>query len=163
MMSRIPAPITSNEVLAAFPRGFSLHKLAFKPSARPFQPLTRPSNRWCRKSYPNDPFADFIRNSASWIPCRQNTAQVRFLAYYYDFFDDIIKAYKEFCRQGVELLCACVPPGGPVSAPLEVGLLFPRFRNQTRYLSATVPGFTGWGCEEAAPRNSSNYSSVSWR
>lgn len=52
-------------------------------------------------------------------------AQVRFLQYYYDFFDDLLKAYDEFRWKGVELMCACCPPAGLFPRHLMLGVLRP--------------------------------------
>jgi len=82
----------------------------------------------------DDPFADFNTKFGflDTIPTTSN--QVRFLQYYYDFFDDIIKAYDEFRWKGVALLCSCCPPD----------TLFPRhlmLRLVTPFASETSPSF----------------------
>ena len=46
---------------------------------------------------------------------------MRFLQYYVDLFDDLLRAYDEFRWKGAELICACCPPDGLFPAPSDAG------------------------------------------
>ena len=59
-----------------------------------------------------------------------NVAQVRFLQYYFDLFEDLLRAYDEFRWKGVDLICACCPPDGLFPRHLMLGLLHPEKSGQ---------------------------------
>lgn len=117
-------PVTSNEVLAAFHAVFRTEKLvaamgaALTAAYNAFKPLLQ-------GRYPTDPFATFTTDFGFLDDAPTSTDQVRFLQYYYDFFNDLQSAYDEFRWQGVDLLCACCPPGELFPRHLMLGLLFP--------------------------------------
>jgi hypothetical protein len=77
--------------------------------------------------YPSNPFVHFLDGNhyGFLTSAPTNVAQVRFLQYYYDLFDDLIKAYDEFRWKGVELMCACCPPSGLFPRHLMLGLAHP--------------------------------------
>jgi len=75
--------------------------------------------------------------------------QVRFLQYYYDFFDDLLKAYDEFRWKGAELMCACCPPAGLFPRHLMLGAVRPDLVTEAAiyrhpFLASSAIG----GCEE---------------
>src|SRR5262249_19614999 len=49
----------------------------------------------------------------------------RFLQYYTDLFDDILRAYDEFRWKAAEIFCACCPPDGLFPRHLMLGLVRP--------------------------------------
>jgi len=115
---------TSNEVLAAFHAVFHTEKLAGKirnaltAAYNAFKPVLQ-------ATYPNNPFANFTAQFGFLDDAPKTTVQVRFLQYYYDFFDDLLKAYEEFRGKGAELMCACCSPEGLFPRHLMLGVLFP--------------------------------------
>ena len=66
------------------------------------------------------------------------TAQVRFMPYYWDLFDDLLAAYDEVRWAGIDLLCACCPPAGLFPRHLMLGVLDPVAHDVTDYRSAFV-------------------------
>ena len=117
-------PATSQQVLAAFHAVFQSEGLALHTGSaltavyHAFRPLLQ-------KRYPTNPFAGFMENFGFLDNVPANTTQVRFLQYYYDLFDDLLKGYDELRRKGVELLCVCCPPDGLFPRHLMLGVLFP--------------------------------------
>jgi hypothetical protein len=59
--------------------------------------------------YPENPFGDFISKFGFLRTSIPTEPQLKFLQYYYDFFDDLIQAYDEFRWAGLDLLCGCCP------------------------------------------------------
>ncbi|WP_036249020.1 hypothetical protein [Methylobacter sp. BBA5.1] len=117
-------PVTSHDVLAAFLKIFSAGDLAaalgdaLTRAYQAFQPILK-------KAYASDPFGGFMARFGFLDSAPASAEQVRFLPYYYDFFDDLIRAYDEFRWQGVDLLCACCPSEKLFPRHLMLGLLFP--------------------------------------
>ena len=115
---------SSNTVLAAYVSIFRNNSLANRVGTaltaayHAFEPLVR-------DIYPANPFSGFGARYAFLDAAPQNITQVRFLQYYYDLFDDLIKAYDEFRWKGAELLCACCPSEGLFRRHLLLGLLRP--------------------------------------
>ncbi|WP_129126118.1 hypothetical protein [Geomonas oryzae] len=118
------APATSQDVYAAFQAAFTGEKLvqqtatALTAAYDAFKPLAQ-------QKYPDNPFADFTGRFGSLDNTPGSTAQVRFLQYYYDFFDDISKGLRELSRAGGELFSVCCPPEGLFPRHLMLGVLFP--------------------------------------
>lgn len=117
-------PATSQEVLAAFHAVFHAEHLAQQTAAAlsaaydAFKPLVA-------ASYPTNPFADFTARFGPLDNVPANTVQVRFLQYYYELFDDILRAYRDLCREGARLLSLCCPPDQLFPRHLMLGVLFP--------------------------------------
>ena len=115
-------PVTSNDVLAAFHSVFHTTKLASAAQDaltkvyEAFKPLIQ-------NIYPSNPFTDFSARFGFLDTIPTTDIQVRFLQYYYDFFDDLLKAYDEFRFKGLELMCACCPPDSLFPRHLMLGLL----------------------------------------
>jgi hypothetical protein len=141
-------PATSNEVLAAFLAVFHNHRLAHDTAEalaaayQAFKPVLQ-------ETYPANPFADFMTNFGFLDNVPTTTAQVRFLQYYYDLFDDLLKGYDEIRGQGMELLCACCPPSGLFERHLMLGVLFPgSVTNPESYRHRFLPSPALGGCGE---------------
>jgi len=117
-------PATSNDVYAGFLGVFHVAGLAqatataLSAAYTAFKPLLA-------KQYPSDPFANFGAAFGFLDGAPANTAQVRFLQYYTDLFDDLLRAYNEFRWKGAEFLCACCPPDDMFPRHLMAGLLHP--------------------------------------
>jgi hypothetical protein len=109
------APTSTAQVLAAFQAVFRNAKLATRTGEalsaawQAFKPLLQ-------DDYPTDPFGAFAARFGFLDNGGGDGAQLAFLQYYYDLFDDLLRAYDEMRWSGVELVCACVPSE----------LLFPR-------------------------------------
>jgi hypothetical protein len=118
-------PVSTIDVLAAFQAIFKADKLVDKTSGvlsaayQAFKPVLS-------DLYPNDPFATFADKFGFLDAVPQTPAQVRFLQYYYDLFDDLFKAYDELRRKGVGLMCFCTPPDGLFPRHLMLGFLVPQ-------------------------------------
>lgn len=114
-------PTTSDQVLAAFQAVFHGSKLAqntgdaLTAAYDAFKPLIQ-------ARYPSDPFISFNSGFGFLDNAPATTAEVYFLQYYYDFFDDLIKAYDELRWKGAELLCACCPPESLFPRHLMLGV-----------------------------------------
>ena len=141
-------PVTSHDVLAAFHAVFRTEKLAANTGAalnaayNAFKPVVQ-------GMYPANPFAGFSTAFGFLDQAPQTPTQVRFLQYYVDFFNDLLNAYDEFRWQGVELLCACCPPGDLFPRHLMAGVLFPASVDQPRiYRHHFLPSAATSGCEE---------------
>ncbi len=115
------APVSSNDVLAAFHAVFQKNKLstntgdALTAAYKAFMPLVN-------EHFPSDPFTDFDKNFGFLDGIPTSTSQVRFLPYYFDFFDDLIQAYDEFRWKAAGLMCACCPPEDLFPRHLMLGL-----------------------------------------
>jgi hypothetical protein len=138
---------TSNDVLASFLSVFSAKKLAaavgkaLSQAYQAFQPILE-------DTYESDPFANFAAQFGFLDTAPATVEQARFLPYYYDFFDDLIRAYDEFRNQGAELLCACCPPSGLFPRHLMLGLLFPASDLEARkYRHVFIASAAFSGCE----------------
>jgi len=143
-------PATTREVLEAFHAVFHDHHLArnthraLRAAYVAFRPLLA-------GKYPSDPFAEFNAKLGFLDKAPKTTAQVRFLQYYYDFFDDLLKGYDEFRWKGLELLCACCPPVGLFPRHLMLGVLFPTgVADPGLYRHRFIPSPAIGGCEERA-------------
>ncbi len=118
-------PATSEDVYAGFLDVFRDNGLAaatgtaLSEAYKAFEPLLL-------DDYPSDPFAGTFSGKFGFLDTVPDaTDQVRFVQYYYDLFDDLLKAYDEFRWKGVELMCACCPPGGLFPRHLMLGVLRP--------------------------------------
>lgn len=117
-------PATSNDIFGAFLNVFRAGKLAQKTGEAlnkaytAFKPLLQ-------AAYPVNPFSDFMATFGFLDTAPVTTVQVRFLQYYVDLFDDLLRAYDEFRWKGAELICACCPPDDLFPRHLMLGLLHP--------------------------------------
>ena len=117
-------PATANDVYAGLLNVFRGVKLALatgnalNAAYDAFKPLLQ-------ATYPVSPFGTFSAQFGFLDSAPTSTTQVRFLQYYVDLFEDLLRAYDEFRWKGVELLCACSPPDGLFPRHLMLGLLHP--------------------------------------
>jgi hypothetical protein len=117
-------PVTPQAVLRAFQDTFRQDKLvartdaALKALYAAFRPLVG-------DLFGSDPFTGLTNRFGFLDAVPATTAQVRFLPYYWDLFDDLLAAYDEVRWAGVDLLCACCPPEGLFPRHLMVGVLAP--------------------------------------
>ncbi len=125
------SPATSNDIFAAFLNIFNTNELA-RSTANALSAAYQAFKPFLQDSYGNDPFGVFKKTFSFLDQSPTATDQVTFLQYYYDFFDDLLRAYDEFRWKGVELLCACCPSAGLFPRHLMLGLLHPE--------KATHPG-----------------------
>lgn len=118
-------PVTSNDVYTAFldmVRGGGLATAmgnALSACYTAFQPLVA-------ANYSTNPFTNFAADYGFLDTAPANAAQVAFLQYYADLFDDLLRAYDEFRWKGLELICACCPDDGLFPRHLMLGLLNPQ-------------------------------------
>jgi hypothetical protein len=143
-------PATSQQIYAAFLAVFQSEQLATNTGAaltalyEAFQPLLQ-------QNYPSNPFTKFLQNFGFLDAVPATTTQVRFLQYYWDLFDDLLKGYYEFLRKGVELLCFCCPPEGLFPRHLMLGVLFPeKVSNPGIYRQQFLASAITSGCEGRA-------------
>lgn len=140
--------VTSSHVFAAFQSVFQAEKLAAQMKKAlgaayvAFRPLLE-------TLYPEDPFSNFDAKFGFLDTMLQERVQVLFLQYYYDFFDDLIKAYDEFRWKGVELMCLCCPPEGLFPRHLMLGELYPETANSPGVYRHSFLASSGiGGCDE---------------
>ena len=118
--------VASSDVLLAFLNVFRENRLveetgkALTAAYRAFKPLLQ-------EDYPDEPFGDLQAKfgflDQTLVAGTANSRQVRFLQYYYDLFDDLLRAYDEFRWQAAGLLCACCPPADLFPRHLMLGPL----------------------------------------
>ncbi|MEI7748523.1 MAG: hypothetical protein WCI81_05560 [Chlorobiaceae bacterium] len=118
------SPATSNDIFAAFLNLFNASKLA-RSTAEALSAAYQAFKPLLQESYGSDPFGEFKKTFSFLDQSPTATDQVIFLQYYYDFFDDLLRAYDEFRWKGVELLCACSPSAALFPRHLMLGLLYP--------------------------------------
>jgi hypothetical protein len=122
-------PISSNDIYAAYINVFAIISLAkttgsaLSAAYTAFKPLLL-------DIYPADPFSNFSTAFAFLDQAPVSIDQVYFLQYYYDFFDDLLRAYDEFRNQAAALICGCCPPDGLFPRHLPLGLLRPELVKQ---------------------------------
>ncbi|TNE57314.1 MAG: hypothetical protein EP344_11345 [Bacteroidetes bacterium] len=141
-------PATSQQVLGGFLAVFPGEELvkntgdALSAAYQAFQPILE-------EAFPTDPFAGF-KNAFGFLEnTPANQTQVRFLQYYYDFFDDLLRAYDEFRWAGFDLMCACCPPEGLFPRHLMLGVLYPdTVTNPSIYRHTFLASAAISGCEE---------------
>ena len=136
-------PATSNDVLAAFHAVFQTDQLVSNLE-NALRAAYKRSNRYCNKTPTLLPISVQTFGFLEQAPVK--TDQVRFLQYYYDFFDDLIRGYDEFCRKGMDLMCACCPPEGLFPRHLMAGLVVPK-ANAGVYRHSFLPSPAVGGCE----------------
>ncbi|MBJ7312001.1 hypothetical protein ACFOLJ_23565 [Rugamonas sp. CCM 8940] len=136
------APTTSEHVLAAFHAVFhgaqlaTNSGLALSAAYQAFKPLLL-------ERYPSDPFAGFGAKFGFLDNAFGTAAQIVFLQYYYDLFDDLLRAYDEMRWKGVELICACVPSELLFPRHLMLGVPRPIGINAALYRNGFTPACHG--------------------
>jgi hypothetical protein len=142
------APATSEDVLIGFFEAFHGFDLAATTSKAltaaytAFKPLLK-------DLYPVNPFTGLPAVVGFLDTAPQNAAQVRFLQYYYDLFDDLLKAYDEFRWAAAELLCACCPSQDLFPRHLMLGEASPS-ANAVLYRQTFLASPAVSGCEQRA-------------
>ncbi|MDZ4154887.1 hypothetical protein, partial [Methylicorpusculum sp.] len=116
-------PLSAEDVLSAFFAVFSDELAiqtqdALSAAYQAFKPIVDKHNS-------GDPFGGFDTKFGFLNTVPQTATQLRFLQYYYDFFDDLLAAYNEFRWQAIDLFCLCSPPEGLFPRHLMLGLVFP--------------------------------------
>ena len=132
-------PSTSEDVYTAFLNVFRTPKLAtttakaLSAAYAAFQPLLK-------AAYPADPFTKFFNTYGFLDTAPASVAQVNFLQYYVDLFEDLLHAYDEFRWKGVDLICECCPPDGLFPRHLMLGRLDPeKSANSAQYRETFRP------------------------
>jgi hypothetical protein len=140
-------PVAAEEVLFAFQAAFRQNKLvaatatALTELYKAFKPLVV-------DAHPTDPFVGFQNRFAFLDDTPVTTAQVRFMQYYWDLFDDLLAAYDELRWKGVDLLCACCPPEGLFPRHLMAGVLDPVKFDTADYRHHFLPSPAVGDCED---------------
>jgi hypothetical protein len=135
--------VASSDVLVAFLNVFRDNRLveetgkALTAAYRAFKPLLQ-------EDYPDEPFGDLQAKfgflDQTLVAGTATSRQVRFLQYYYDLFDDLLRAYDEFRWQAAGLLCACCPPADLFPRHLMLGPLNAGQQSSAGTLSAGMAG-----------------------
>jgi hypothetical protein len=120
-----PNELRSQDILAAFVDVFQANQLA-QALGEALQAAYQAFRPWLQEEYPDDPFTDFAAKfgflDQVLVVDKTTTVQARFLQYYYDVFDDLLRAYDEFRWQASGLICACCPPVDLFARHLMLGL-----------------------------------------
>ncbi|RDE50476.1 MAG: hypothetical protein DVS81_11100 [Candidatus Accumulibacter meliphilus] len=120
-----PNELRSQDILAAFVNVFQANQLA-QGLGEALQAAYQAFRPWLQEEYPDDPFSDFAAKfgflDQVLVADTTTTVQARFLPYYYDAFDDLLRAYDEFRWQASGLICACCPPVDLFARHLMLGL-----------------------------------------
>lgn len=101
-------PLTTLNVLRGFHHVFTSDKIsentgnALSAAYQAFKPLIE-------TAYSDNPFNDFATKFGFLDSQALTVSQLKFIQYYYGFFEDLLNAYDEFRWKGVELMCACCP------------------------------------------------------
>jgi hypothetical protein len=130
-------PTTSEEVLSGFFAALRKDTLA-QTTRKALDETYKAFRSVLEDLYPANPFGSFMTAFGFVDEAPQTSAQVRFLQYYYDFFDDLLKAYDEFRQAAGELLCLCCPPAGLFPRHLMLGEVNPT-ADAARYRHRFLP------------------------
>lgn len=131
------SPVETAEVLRGFQKVFRDHRLVKATTAAltslyvAFRPVVK-------DLFPDNPFIKLTSRFTFLDANVVTTAQVLFLPYYWDLFDDLLAAYDEVRWAGVDLLCACCPPAELFPRHLMVGVLDPTTHDVADYRHAFV-------------------------
>lgn len=143
-------PVTSNDVYAGFLNVFRAAKLA-QATGNALNAAYTAFKLLLQSAYPANPFGSFDASFGFLDNAPVSNAQVRFLQYYVDLFEDLLRAYDEFRWKGAELLCACCPPDGLFPRHLMLGLLHPEKSNQpAHYRQIFLPSLAVGCCAAQA-------------
>lgn len=140
-------PVRPEQVLRAFQDTFRRGRLVADVAAAlaelygAFKPLVV-------DEYPNNPFATLTNRFGFLDAIPATTAQVLFMQYYWDLFDDLLSAYDELRWKGVDLMCACAPPEGLFPRHLMAGVLAPASYDAADYRHRFVPSPAIGGCKD---------------
>ena len=140
-------PVAPEEVLFAFQATFRQNHLvaatadALTKLYDAFKPLVV-------DEYATNPFATLTNRFGFLDATPATTAEVRFMQYYWDLFDDLLAAYDELRWKGVDLMCACCPPEGLFPRHLMAGVLDPVTYDTADYRHGFVPSPAVGDCED---------------
>jgi hypothetical protein len=140
-------PVAPEEVLFAFQATFRQNHLVAATAAA-LTDLYGVFNPLVVDEFPNNPFATFTNRFGFLDTTPATTAQVRFMQYYWDLFDDLLAAYDELRWKGVDLMCACCPPEGLFPRHLMAGVLDPTAHDAADYRHHFVPSPAVGDCED---------------
>ena len=140
-------PVAPEEVLFAFQATFRQNHLVAGTAAA-LADLYGAFNPLVVDEFPNNPFATFTNRFGFLDTTPATTAQVRFMQYYWDLFDDLLAAYDELRWKGVDLMCACCPPEGLFPRHLMAGVLDPTAYDAADYRHRFVPSPAVGDCED---------------
>lgn len=140
-------PVAPEEVLFGFQATFRQNHLvaatadALTKLYDAFKPLVV-------DEYPTNPFVTFTNRFGFLDASPATTAEVRFMQYYWDLFDDLLAAYDELRWKGVDLMCACCPHEGLFPRHLMAGVLDPVTYDTADYRHDFVPSPAVGDCED---------------
>ena len=140
-------PVAPEEVLAGFQAAFREGQLV-EQTAAAFGKLYAAFRPLVADRYPADPFTGLYTRFGFLDHDPVTTAQVRFMQYYWDLFDDLIAGYDELRRKGSDLMCACCPPAGLFPRHLMAGVLDPDKFDVADYRHHFVPSPAVGDCED---------------
>lgn len=139
------APSTAEKVLEGFQSVFRREGLveacagALSSLYAAFAPLVR-------EDFATDPFTGLRARFGFLDRTPVTAAQVRGLQHHYDLFADLIGAYDEVRRAGLDLVCACCPPQGLFPRHVVAGVLAPTAWDAFEYRTRFVPSPSVSGC-----------------
>ncbi|KAF0195071.1 MAG: hypothetical protein FD166_3128 [Bacteroidetes bacterium] len=142
------APVTTPEVLQGFHNVFTNDGIADR-TGKALQEAYQAFRPLLLADYPSDPFAGFAGRFGFLDNSQVPVSDLKFMQYYYGFFEDLLNAYDEFRWKGVSLLCACCPPEDLFPRHLMLGLLNPSSVNNPEiFRNRFIPSPANSQCEE---------------
>jgi hypothetical protein len=145
----VPAtgPVGTAQVLRAYQETFRQNKLV-ETTATALTALYKALRPLVLEDFPMDPFTGFQKRFGFLDTTPVTGAQVRFLQYYWDFFDDLLAQYEEVRWKGTELICACCPSEELFPRHLMAGVLDPAAHEIARYRHDFIPSPAIGDCGE---------------
>ena len=140
-------PVAPEAVLFAFQAAFRQNGLV-AATADALTKLYDAFKALVADEFPTNPFATFTNRFGFLDATPATTAQVRFMQYYWDLFDDLLAAYDELRWKGVDLMCACCPPEGLFPRHLMAGVLDPAVFDAADYRHGFLPSPAVGDCED---------------
>ncbi|MBK6346958.1 MAG: carboxypeptidase-like regulatory domain-containing protein [Bacteroidales bacterium] len=142
------APVTTPDVLEGFHNVFTSDGIAdatgkaLQEAYQAFRPLLV-------ADYPSNPFAGFAGRFGFLDNSPVPVGDLKFMQYYYGFFEDLLNAYDEFRRKGIRLICACCPPEDLFPRHLMLGVVNPASVNNPEiFRNRFIPSPANTGCGE---------------
>ncbi|GAB1402883.1 hypothetical protein MASR1M74_00610 [Lentimicrobium sp.] len=117
-------PLNTLNVLKGFHHIFTSDKIsektgnALSAAYLAFRPLIE-------TAYSENPFNEFALKFGFLDSTTLTVNQLKFIQYYYGFFEDLLNAYDEFRWKGVKLMCDCSPSEGLFPRHLMLGPINP--------------------------------------
>ncbi len=141
------APVAPEAVLSAFQAAFRRNTLA-ATTGQALAALYAAFRPIVAEDFPSDPFTGFAGRFGFLDGTPRTTVEVRFMQYYWDFFDDLVAAYDEVRWKGVDLMCACCPAADLFPRHLMAGVLDPVAHDPADYRHAFLPSPAVGDCED---------------